>query len=89
MTKEDILLKIKGFILALEINAGKEDISDHAHLFQDEVIDSMAFVEVVQFIESHFNIILDDDAIFSNGFSTLEGIADYIYKKIPESLICD
>ena len=46
-----------------------------AHLFESGYVDSAGVVELIAFVESIFNISLDDDHVFSDGFTTIDGIS--------------
>ena len=46
-----------------------------AHLFESGHVDSAGVVELIAFLESIFNISLDDDHVFSDEFTTINGIA--------------
>lgn len=46
-----------------------------AHLFESGFVDSAGVVELIAFLESTFKIRLDDDQIFSDEFTTINGIA--------------
>jgi acyl carrier protein len=46
-----------------------------AHLFESGYIDSAGVVELIAFVDSFFNISLDDDHVFSDDFTTIDGIS--------------
>jgi acyl carrier protein len=46
-----------------------------AHLFESGYVDSAGVVELIAFVESIFNISLDDDHVFSDEFTTIDGIS--------------
>ena len=45
------------------------------HLFESGFVDSAGVVELIAFVESTFTIRLDDDQVFSDDFTTINGIA--------------
>jgi acyl carrier protein len=45
------------------------------HLFESGFVDSAGVVELIAFLESTFTIRLDDDQVFSDDFTTINGIA--------------
>jgi acyl carrier protein len=49
--------------------------SRDAHLFEGGYVDSAGVVELLMFLESTFGVKLDDDRIFSDQFTTINGIA--------------
>jgi acyl carrier protein len=46
-----------------------------AHLFESGYVDSAGVVELIAFVESIFNISLDDEHVCSEEFTTINGIA--------------
>jgi acyl carrier protein len=49
--------------------------SRDAHLFEGGYVDSAGVVELLMFIESAFDVTLGDDHIFSDQFTTINGIS--------------
>jgi acyl carrier protein len=46
-----------------------------AHLFESGYVDSAGVVELIAFLESRFGINLDDEHVFSEQFTTIDGVA--------------
>jgi acyl carrier protein len=46
-----------------------------AHLFESGLVDSAGVVELIAFVESTFKVGLGDDHVFSDDFTTINGIA--------------
>jgi acyl carrier protein len=46
-----------------------------AHMFEAGFVDSAGVVELIAFLESTFKIRLGDDEVFSEEFTTINGIA--------------
>lgn len=46
-----------------------------AHLFESGYVDSAGVVELIAFVESIFKISLDDEHVFSDEFTTIDGIS--------------
>lgn len=51
-----------------------------AHLFESGFVDSAGVVELIAFLEFTFRIRLDDDHVFSDEFTTINGIAAIVEK---------
>jgi acyl carrier protein len=47
----------------------------NTHLYESGVVDSAGVVELIAFLESTFKIRLGDDEVFSDDFTTINGIA--------------
>ncbi len=48
------------------------------HLFESGFVDSAGVVELIAFLEKTFAIRLDDDRVFSEDFTTINGIAGIV-----------
>ena len=48
------------------------------HLFESGFVDSAGVVELIAFLESNFKIRLGDDQVFSDDFTTINGIATIV-----------
>ena len=48
------------------------------HLFEGGYVDSAGVVELIMFIESTFNVKLEDEHVFSERFTTINGIAGLV-----------
>ena len=46
-----------------------------AHLFESGYVDSAGVVELIAFVESTFDVALEDEHVFSDQFTTINGIA--------------
>jgi acyl carrier protein len=46
-----------------------------AHLFESGYVDSAGVVELIAFVESTFDVTLEDEQVFSDDFTTIDGIA--------------
>ncbi len=66
----------QNFPLAQERNLGLDD-----SLLESGIIDSLGTLEVVQFLESEFNIILTDEEMLAGHFETINSIANLVASK--------
>jgi acyl carrier protein len=48
------------------------------HLFEGGFVDSAGVVELILFIESTFNVKLGDEQVFSEQFTSINGIAEIV-----------
>jgi acyl carrier protein len=74
--RDDIAAKIKGFVESRQrVAAGDERFTLDVHLFEAGYIDSIGMVELVAFVEETFDITFDEDQLFSDDFTSINGIA--------------
>ena len=55
-----------------------------AHMFESGFVDSAGVVELIAFLESTFKIRLGDDQVFSEEFTTINGIAAIVESMTAE-----
>ena len=58
------------------------------HLFESGFVDSAGVVELIAFLESTFKIRLGDDQVFSDDFTTINGIASIVDSMRPGASAC-
>ena len=56
-----------------------------AHLYESGFVDSAGVVELIAFLEATFNIRLDDDQVFSEDFTTINGIAAIVEATVSKA----
>lgn len=49
-----------------------------AHLFDGGFIDSIGFVQLISFVESTFDVAVDDEELMSDDFTTIDGISKFV-----------
>ncbi len=60
--------------------AGK--IDEKTDLFEEGLIDSYGFLELVKWLESDFKIRFEDDELFSGNLNSVNNITETILKKL-------
>jgi acyl carrier protein len=71
---------IEGFIRQqFRIVVNDPLFSRDAHLFESGFVDSAGVVELLMFVESTYGVSLDDEQIFSDRFTTINGIAEILH----------
>ena len=74
--QHEIATTIEGFIRRhFRIIEDDPRFSRDAHLFESGYVDSAGVVELLMFVESTWGVKLDDDQIFSDQFTTINGIS--------------
>jgi acyl carrier protein len=56
------------------VNGSAPDLRN-AHLFESGYVDSAGVVELIAFVETTFDVTLEDEHVFSDQFTTINGIA--------------
>ena len=85
MVSEQVVLdQIKRIVIEdLDLNLTYEDLDDTVPLFEDGLaLDSVILVELISFIESRFEIQLQDDMLNTEAFKNLKSIARIIREQL-------
>lgn len=56
-----------------------------AHLYESGFVDSAGVVELIAFLESTFDVTLPDDDVFSDEFTTINGIGAVVHRRLSET----
>lgn len=49
-----------------------------AHLFDGGFVDSIGLVQLISFLESTFDVAIDDETLMSDDFTTIDGISKLV-----------
>ena len=74
--------QIRDFILRQFPRARQTGISDSDSLIEGDIIDSMGVLEIVIFLESEFDVVLDGDEIASDTFESINTLAAFVESKL-------
>ena len=76
----DIETSIRNFILnEPTISSASIDIDDA--LFESGLLDSLNFLQLVEYIENQFGIIVEDSDMVNENFDSIRNIVTYLAKK--------
>ena len=81
-TEVEIKQKIRQFIEARSPAVSQGKLSDTDSLLDNNIIDSMGFLDLVTFVESEFNFVVEDDELLTDNFESIESITKFINAKI-------
>lgn len=79
MTKEDVLARMRSFIDDNFLYMRPDfELSNADSLMGSGIVDSMGVMEVIEFIEEQFGVVVGDADITEANIGTLEAIATYV-----------
>jgi acyl carrier protein len=80
--KSDIIVRVRDYVHEnfLYMHSNYE-LRDDDRLLEKGVIDSMAIVEMISFIESEFGVHASEDEVSEANFGSLSGIARFVSEK--------
>jgi acyl carrier protein len=73
----DVGSEVEGFILE-KVTLDGEKIARDEDLLASDILDSMAIVELVSFLEARFGIQVSDDDLMPENFKTIDGIVAFV-----------
>lgn len=79
-TAEQIKEKITKF-LGSHFKVNFSEVNDQTDLFQEGLIDSFGFVELVAFLEKTFSIRFDEKEFTTNSLNTVANMVETVKKK--------
>lgn len=78
-TRDEAAELIEGFIRReFQVAEDDPDFTRETHLYDSGYVDSMGVVELIEFIQSTFGIEIPDEEVFSDAFTTVNGISDVV-----------
>lgn len=79
ISQAEIARSIEQFIRReFRVMEGDPGFSWDSHLFESGYVDSVGAVELIAFLESTFGVKLEDEHIFSERFTTINGISSVV-----------
>lgn len=84
---QDMIAEVVERFIRTEYQVSDKDalFTRDAHLFDLGFVDSLGFTELIAFIETRFGIRLDDDHLFGEDFTTINGMSRVIGSLIDQS----
>lgn len=79
--KNNISEQIRGFIIERFPLADKNKFSNETALLDSGLIDSLGILDVVEFVERKFEILLTDDELVPENFQTVQHLAEFLARK--------
>lgn len=70
--------KITEFILQL---SGLDNIDKNINLFESSILNSIAVLDVIGFIEKEYDISIEDDELDMDHFNSINALADFVSSK--------
>ena len=81
MERESVAAAIRAFIVGHFPAAAKRALKDQDALLESGIVDSLGVLDVVSFIESEFQVKVDDDDLLPENFQNIECMTAYVERK--------
>lgn len=74
--RDNIAAKIESFIVdEFQVPGDDPRFTREVHLFEEGYMSSMGFVQLLTFLETAYNVKMDEAQMFGDEFTTINGIA--------------
>ncbi|OPY93278.1 MAG: acyl carrier protein [Syntrophaceae bacterium PtaU1.Bin231] len=77
--------QIRSFILENFIVEKPEDLADDASMLEKGIMDSTGVLELVAFLESTYEIKVEDEELIPENLDSIRNIVDYLERKLAQS----
>jgi acyl carrier protein len=81
-TPDEVRAAVAGQLNSLAAREGAEQIGPHEHLLEAAGLDSVTFLAALVWIEDHYRIVIPDEELGSDQFTTIAGLSDYVYARL-------
>lgn len=78
----EIIVPVKSFLTRQFLFEFTDQITDETDLFQEGIVDSFGFIELIGFLEKEFNIKFSDEELISGQFNSFNKIIGILSNKI-------
>ena len=79
MNRQDVLSRMRGFVDENFLYMRPDfELGDDDSLMGNGIVDSMGVMEVIEFIEEQFGVVVSDEDITEANIGTLNAIAGYV-----------
>lgn len=75
-------LAIRKYVLDTFPAARSRELGDEDSLLEQGTIDSLGVLEIVGFLEKHFNITLSDEEMVAEHFDSITSLARFVRQKL-------
>lgn len=72
---------VKDFIVENFLFGEASNLKDNTDLFKESIIDSTGILELIAFLESTYNIRIEDDEMIQENFNSISSINKFLEKK--------
>ncbi len=72
---------LRNYLISNSAGGDIETLSDDESLLDAGVIDSVAMIELIAFLEQTYRICVDEDDMIPENFNSIDGIAGYVKSK--------
>ena len=84
MEKSVIIERVQSYIIK-ESFAEKSDILEDTLIFENNLLDSMGFLFLIDYLKDEFNIEVEDVELINDNFKSINSISEFVFKKLDKN----
>ena len=81
MNKNGVIEKIESYIIK-ESFADRSEILRDTLIFENNLLDSMGFLFLIDYLKEQFNIEVEDNELNNDNFKSILSISEFVYNKL-------
>jgi acyl carrier protein len=78
----DYKTKIRTFIIQCFLYGAVNGLKDDTSFMEEGIIDSTGVLELVEFLEKEFSIVIEDDELIPENLCSIDNTAEYVTRKL-------
>lgn len=78
LEQENVRTAIRDFVYQTFPAAAEQEISDKESLIESGIVDSLGVLDLVAFLETTFEVILEDDDVVGGHFESIQTLTAFI-----------
>jgi acyl carrier protein len=84
-SSEQVKLTVKKYISETFLFNNAESLLDETSFLESGIIDSTGILELINYLQSQFNLKINDSEMMPENLDSLDNIAQYVTKKLSAS----
>ncbi|PHM46213.1 putative D-alanyl carrier protein [Xenorhabdus mauleonii] len=66
--------------------SGKQDLGDTVNIFETGLVNSLAAIQLISFLEKNFKIKVELDDLDNANFSSIQAVCDFLGRKVAANV---
>ena len=84
MNISDIIEKVQSYIIK-ESFIDKADIQYDTLIFENNLLDSMGFLFLIDYLKEEFDIEVEDNELINDNFKSINSISEFVFERLNKN----
>lgn len=84
MDISDIVEKVQSYIIK-ESFSDEVDIQSDTLIFENNLLDSMGFLFLIDYLKEQFNIEVQDNELINDNFKSINNISEFVFERLNKN----